>query len=260
MSDKKSKLPLRVLYVEDEEIIREEMASFLKRRVEHLILAHDGVDGLEKYRTHQPDIVVTDLRMPGMTGLEMAEAIRGINPLCPIIVTTAISDMDTLFESIRVGIDRYLVKPIQMKDLTEALEKSAVKLEKLRTFTGNPEMIPLTEVERRSMEQKTESEVARLVKTLTGKGPKSVKAFVQGNLVTLQLYETRTPYERVLLRNSENARLVDFARETFYKGLQGELLQILRTTARCSVVMDSIRTDSVMDLDEILLVMGKSSK
>lgn len=257
MSDKKNKLPLRVLYVEDEEIIREEMASFLRRRVEHLILARDGVDGMEKFRIHQPDLVVTDLRMPGMNGLEMAEAIRGLNPLCPIIVTTAISDMETLFDSIRVGIDRYLVKPIQMKDLTDALEKSAVKLEKLRTYTGESGIIPWTESERRGVEQKTEAEVARLVKTVTGKGPKSVKAFLQGNLLTLQLYETRTPYERALLRNSENARLVDFSRETFYQGLQGELLQILRETAGCPVVLDTVRTDSIMDLDEILLVLEK---
>lgn len=256
MTDKKSKLPIRVLYVEDEELIREEMASFLRRRVDHLILARDGVDGMDKFRVHQPDIVVTDLRMPGMNGLEMAESIREMNPLCPIIVTTAISDMDTLFESIRIGIDRYLVKPIQMKDLTDALEKAAAKLEKLRSYTGDADRTPLTEGERRSMEQKTEAEVARLVKNLTGKGPKSVKAFLQGNLLTLQLYETRTSYERALLRNHENARLVDFSRETFYQGLQGELLQILRETARGSAVLDSIRTDSVMDLDEILLVLG----
>ncbi len=255
MTDKKSRLPLRVLYVEDEEIIREEMASFLRRRVDHLILAQDGADGLEKFRIHQPDVVVTDLRMPGMNGLEMAEGIRQINPLCPIIVTTAISDMDTLFESIRVGIDRYLVKPIEMKDLTDALEKAAAKLEKLRSYTEDSARAQWSEGERRTVEQKTEAEVARLVKTLTGKGPKSVKAFMQGNLLTLQLFETRTPYERALLRNRENARLVDFSRETFYQGLQGELIQIVRETACCSAALDSVRTDSVMDLDEILLVL-----
>lgn len=258
MTDKKGRLSLRILYVEDEDIIREEMASFLRRRVEHLILARDGADGLEKFRTHQPDLVITDLRMPVMDGLELAEAIRELSPLCPIIVTTAISDMDTLFESIRVGIDRYLVKPIQMKDLTEALEKGAAKLEKLRSLPGDVGALRWTEPERRGMEQQAEAEVARLIKTLTGKGPKSVKVFAQGNLLTIQLYETRTPYERALLKNRDNARLVDFSRETFYLGLQEELVGIVRENARCSVVLDSVRTDSIMDLDEVLMILGSN--
>lgn len=255
MIDKHNKLPLRILYVEDEEIIREEMASFLRRRVDHLILAKDGREGLERFSTLQPDIVITDLLMPDMNGLQMSEAIRELSPLCPIIVTTAVSDMDTLFESIRVGIDRYLVKPIQIKDLTDALEKAALKLERLRLFSEST-VIPMAEGERRSMELKTEGDIARLIKSLTGKGPKSVKAFTQGNLMTIQLHETRTPYERILLRNRDNARLVDFSRETFYQSLEEELLMLLRENSRCTVTLDSIRTDSIMDLDEILVILG----
>lgn len=258
MTEKNSKHPLRVLYVEDEEIIREEMASFLRRRVEHLILARDGRDGLEKFKTLKPDLVITDLKMPNMDGLELSESIRALDPLCPIIVTTAISDMETLFESIRVGIDRYLVKPIQMKDLTEALEKGAAKLQKLQSLGGIQPTAPLTEGERRSLEQRAEAEVARLIKGLTGKGPKSVKAFLQGSLLTLQLYETRTPYERALLNNRDNGRLVDFCRETFYTGIQGDLIRIVRESAHCPVVLDTIRTDSVMDLDEVQLVLGST--
>ncbi len=251
MTDKRNTLPLRVLYVEDEAIIREEMASFLRRRVEGLVLAVDGRDGLEKYTALRPDVVVTDIKMPGLTGLELAEAIRALDPLCPILVTTAVSDMETLFESIRVGIDRYLVKPIQIQDLTEALEKASEKLQRLKAYGVAGDAPRWSEPERRGLEQRAEAETARLVKQVTGKGPKSVRAFVQGELLTLQLHETRTPYERALLGGGENQRLVDFARETFYQTLGGELSSRLRDIFRCQVRLESARADSVMDLDEL---------
>ena len=81
---------LSVLYVEDDEEIREQLARILRRRVGALYLAGNGLEGVEAYRRHRPDLVITDILMPLMDGLAMAAEIRRDSRTTPIIVTTTI--------------------------------------------------------------------------------------------------------------------------------------------------------------------------
>lgn len=119
---------LRLLYVEDESETREEMGYFLKRMVGELFTAQNGAEGLAVFKRHSPDLIVSDILMPGMDGLSMTAAIRQIAPDIPVIVTTAFERTDYLLQSIEVGIDRYVVKPVNMEKLTEALLACARRL------------------------------------------------------------------------------------------------------------------------------------
>ena len=76
MNNVKQKIPVRVLYVEDEDIIREQLERLLKRIVSEVVTACDGKQGLEFFDKYAPDIIVTDIKMPKMNGLEMSKAIR----------------------------------------------------------------------------------------------------------------------------------------------------------------------------------------
>jgi len=118
-------LDISVLYAEDEAAAREEVALFLRRRVRQLLIAANGAEGLDLYRRHQPDLIVTDIRMPVMDGLKMARAIRDIYKGVPIIVTTAHSDTSYMLEAIDIGIDQYVVKPVSITKLLAALTKCA---------------------------------------------------------------------------------------------------------------------------------------
>ena len=75
---------LTLLYVEDEEEIREQLSRFLRRRVGTLYTAANGKEGLEMFRQHQPDLVITDIEMPIMNGLEMALGKWGRNTRCSL--------------------------------------------------------------------------------------------------------------------------------------------------------------------------------
>ncbi len=119
---------LRILYVEDEEGIRLQLGQFLKRRVQDVIIAHDGREGLALFAEHKPDIVITDLLMPNMNGLEMTEAILKINPRTPVIITTAFNEIDYLLKAIDLGVEAYVIKPIQTERLTRCLLKCARNL------------------------------------------------------------------------------------------------------------------------------------
>jgi len=119
---------LTVLYVEDDADVREQLKQFLNRRIGTLITAHDGVSGLEAFHAHRPDVVITDIQMPGMDGLAMSQEIRLANPKVPIIVTTAHEHSHFLKSAIDIGIDRYISKPINTDLLYQSLQQCAKQL------------------------------------------------------------------------------------------------------------------------------------
>ncbi len=113
----------KVLYVEDNKDISEEVAFFLGKKVQELLLAYDGQEGLEVFEQSAPDVVITDVQMPKMDGLEMIEKIREINPEVPVIITTAFNESDYLLKAINLKVDAYVVKPLNLKDLIATVEK-----------------------------------------------------------------------------------------------------------------------------------------
>ena len=112
-----SKLELAVLFVEDEETILDCMGIYFKRRFRDVYLAADGAEGLEKFREYRPDLVVTDIEMPKLDGLEMSKEIRKISPDTPIILTTAYNEDAQVEEGKRIGVSAYLLKPVDYADL-----------------------------------------------------------------------------------------------------------------------------------------------
>lgn len=115
---------LTVLYVEDEEEVREAMAHFLGRRFAKVHVAANGEEGLALFKAHFHDVVVTDIKMPVMDGLAMAEAIKAIVLDVPIIVVTAYNETGFLLRAIEIGIDHYVKKPVDPNELIKAIQKS----------------------------------------------------------------------------------------------------------------------------------------
>ena len=115
---------ITLLYVEDDRDISEEIAFFLKKRVKKLLLAEDGEEGLKLFLKDRPDIVVTDIQMPNMNGLDMSEKIRQEDRDVPIIVISAYNDTSFLNRSIELGIAGYITKPVNLAKMMDVLEKA----------------------------------------------------------------------------------------------------------------------------------------
>jgi len=111
-----------VLYVEDSKFMREVLAKRLVRKVKELIVSEDGNDALEKYKLHNPDIVLTDIEMPGLNGCELALKIKEINEHAVIIVLSAHSSSTVLLEALESGVSGYLLKPVDKEKLHFQLE------------------------------------------------------------------------------------------------------------------------------------------
>ncbi|MCK4975007.1 MAG: response regulator, partial [Sulfurimonas sp.] len=121
---------ISVLYVEDNEDIRSSTLKILQRFFYNIIEAEDGLDGFNKYKsnTNTIDLVITDIGMPKMNGIEMVSEIKKINHNQQILVISAYNNSDYFTQMINLGIDGYLIKPIESKQFLEAILKSVDKI------------------------------------------------------------------------------------------------------------------------------------
>ena len=135
---------LKVLLVEDEDNIAQLLKSALGDNFRSFLIANDGLEGLEVFKKTSPDIIITDILMPNLSGLEMASKIRAINKHIPIIILSAHSEKDKLFKAIDIGITKYFTKPYDpdeildyIKSLSNMFEKKIIKIEDDFTFNKN---------------------------------------------------------------------------------------------------------------------------
>jgi signal transduction histidine kinase len=110
-----------LLYVEDDAATREMVTKMLKMNGFNCIVAQNGHEGLELYRAHLPEIVLSDIMMPVMSGLEMARAIRADFPETQFIFMTALGDSKSILETVEIGVTQYVVKPVDLSKLLAAI-------------------------------------------------------------------------------------------------------------------------------------------
>ncbi|MDX1808842.1 MAG: response regulator transcription factor [Sulfurospirillaceae bacterium] len=125
---------LRILYIEDEEGIRKKVSDALRYYSKEVIEASDGKTGLKLYMEKDPDIIFTDILMPEMNGIELIKIIRKKNNQIPIVITTAHTDMEYLLSAIELHLEQYIIKPINLKDLKNSLQKCIEVILKNRSF------------------------------------------------------------------------------------------------------------------------------
>ena len=127
---------ITILYVEDEDLIRNEVGSMLGFIAENVILAVDGSDGLDKFKNNKIDIVITDINMPKKTGFEMLKEIREINYNIPAIILSAYSQNEFLKEAMKIDlINQYLLKPVNILELFEKININIKKIDEKKELS-----------------------------------------------------------------------------------------------------------------------------
>ncbi len=114
-----------LLYEEDDPVTRGIMEKIIRMKLPdvELLVAENGREGLELYREHAPAIVITDVSMPVMDGIEMAAQIKAENPKAIIIVISAYSNTEYLLNSIEIGVSHYVLKPIDFTKFFATIDK-----------------------------------------------------------------------------------------------------------------------------------------
>jgi len=129
-----------LLYVEDEVSVREMAVEYLELFFVDIYTASNGEEALEIYNDKKPDVIISDIEMPKMNGLQLASLIRKKDLTTPIIITTAYTSVEYLLEATELNLIKYLVKPIKEEKLEEALK---ICFERLAS--SSPSVVALTD-------------------------------------------------------------------------------------------------------------------
>ena len=121
---------ITVLYVEDEENIRTAISGLLGPLFKDLLLAENGEEGVLLFEENQEniDLIITDINMPKLNGLDMLAKIKEISPFVPMLITTAHNDVSFLHKAIEVGVTGYVNKPIDIRKLLEIVKKNILPI------------------------------------------------------------------------------------------------------------------------------------
>ena len=119
---------LKVLYVEDEPDLRERIRIVLEMFYETVLSCANGREGVELFERERPDLVVSDIMMPVLDGLEMTRRVREIAPETPVILTTAFTETSYLLKAIDLGVAAYVRKPLDCEELVATINRAAVPI------------------------------------------------------------------------------------------------------------------------------------
>ncbi|ABR48884.1 response regulator receiver protein [Alkaliphilus metalliredigens QYMF] len=209
---------IKVLYVEDEPITRNQVSKILKKSVGKLITAENGKEGIEKFFEYQPDIIITDLIMGDISGIEMMEKLRAEGIRCPFIITSAISDSQTILETVELKIEKYLIKPIDVGILIENLTQIAIELlEKTEDLLIVNKDFILVGDKKNELELEIRNLYSKYLKKVIGKGAKLISVFINGREVEILLKQTLTTLEENLLATGQHYKLIEIIRKSIYE-------------------------------------------
>ena len=119
---------LKLLVVDDEGEICEFLKSFFEERSYHVVVANSGEQALERVKHEKPQVVLLDIKMPGMDGVQTLREIKTKYPKTKVIMVTAIETRDKIEECLRLGADNYITKPLSLEylenDVKEKIEST----------------------------------------------------------------------------------------------------------------------------------------
>ncbi|QKF83112.1 two-component system response regulator [Halarcobacter ebronensis] len=115
---------IKVLIVEDDEIARENAVEYLQDYFSNIFEASNALDALKIYETKKPDIIISDIQMPRLNGLEFIKRVRQKDKKVQIIVLTAFCDKEYLLKAIELQLVKYLIKPINEYEFDMAIKNS----------------------------------------------------------------------------------------------------------------------------------------
>ena len=121
-----------LLYIEDDSDLQEWFYMLFERKFEKIYQAFNGEEGYDYYKKYNPDIIITDINIPLLDGLNMAQKIKLSNKNQPIIAISAFDDKETLLKAINIGINYFVQKPVNINFLNEKIDEIISNLSNLK--------------------------------------------------------------------------------------------------------------------------------
>lgn len=240
---------LKVLYVEDNVFAREEMMHFLKKRVGKAYQAADGIEGIEQYQLHKPDVIIVDLLMPKMNGLDMIRAIRKIDDGVHVIIISSVDSLDTVLEAVDLGIDTYIVKPLDFDELHIKLCKIGDTISSInRKSDGAIDFLE----NRRMIEGEIKAAFMKTIKEFIGKGPREVVVQMIGDSVKIISFGAFSVLEQNLLKEKKNHEMIKHIRAVVYESLSKNTESLIKELSGVDVRFEKVDIDLNKQIEQLL--------
>ena len=114
----------KILVIDDDQSIRKTLTSYLKKQDFDVLSAENGTSGIELVKNELPDLVITDIRMPGMDGFEVLKKVKEIDPHIHVIIITAFDDMHSTVKAMQQGAYDYIEKPLEIDNLKITIQRA----------------------------------------------------------------------------------------------------------------------------------------
>ena len=189
---------ISILYVEDEKGVRDCLTVILKYLSTSLYIAEDGMQGLHLYKQYHPDIVISDIKMPKMNGIDMANAIKKITPAQPVLLTTAHSEIDLFMQAIEIQVDAYILKPVDLELLEEKIKAIINQILLKRDYEQQQLKIAGLLKQQERLTNNLEQEVLNKTRELQIEKDAAVKAnLAKSRFLANMSHELRTPLNAI---------------------------------------------------------------
>mgnify|MGYP005992642233 CR=1 FL=1 len=119
---------LNLLYIEDDPVISKKIKTILEKFFNKVLIANEGEEAFKIYENNKIDLIISDINMPKMNGLQFLELLRKKSPDIPFIFVTAREDPNMMLKAIQLDIDNYILKPIDLKDFLNIINNACEKL------------------------------------------------------------------------------------------------------------------------------------
>lgn len=200
------KLDITVLFVEDEELLRAIYERILSKMVSRLFIAENGKAGLEAYHEHHPDLIITDIMMPVMDGLEMVEKIRAEDRSVKLVILSAYGEAEYFMDAIKIGVNQFLLKPVETKKLTDLVEELANSILLERKVKEQELQRKLAEENLRRLNQELEKRVEDRTQDLKKEIKERIQA--ENDLKELNLHLEKRVTEELKKREKQQQLLI----------------------------------------------------
>lgn len=247
---------MKILYIEDDTDTREALHRFLRRRCSKVMALPDAEKALEIYESYDPDIMIVDLLLPGLNGMDFIDRVNKmqVNNHAEILITTTVSEVDTVIGLIDKNISAYVIKPLDMSVLEEKLEMLASKIYDANA-NKSKHILFANEDNRGQIADQIRVDFLKLLKSKSGKGPTKVNVILKGELVEILSYDTLTAFEKTILENNHNSVLIEQVRQVFYKNIKSQIEQILFEKTGLNFVLEKTIIDVHKRIDHLELIL-----
>ena len=204
----------KILIIDDEESIRQLCTAVLTSEDYQVRSASNGIEGLKIVGTESFDLILTDIMMPGMGGLQFIVSIREIDAEIPIVVITGHGTVETAIESLRLGVQGFLMKPFTIKEFKESVHDAFIKSRLMKENIKLRALMPLFETAKMLMSQ---MDLDRLLSTIVDTAIRGTKA----DRGSLMLIDEKRGELRIAASSGLPPELIASSREKIGEGIAG---------------------------------------